>query len=95
MIAFIMQGINMALFATFTSDFTLMIGAALAGVGYGTLLAVFPSITADYYGLKNYGANYGVLYTAWGVSGFIGLWLQLWRLIQPVLTHWLTLSVRQ
>ncbi|MGF1689424.1 OFA family MFS transporter [Photobacterium japonica] len=72
MIAFIMQGINMALFATFTNDFTLMIGAALAGVGYGTLLAVFPSITADYYGLKNYGANYGVLYTAWGVSGFIG-----------------------
>ncbi|KLV08747.1 MULTISPECIES: OFA family MFS transporter [Photobacterium] len=72
MLAFIMQGINMALFASFNSDFTLMIGAALAGVGYGTLLAVFPSITADYYGLKNYGANYGVLYTAWGISGFIG-----------------------
>ncbi|WP_299015494.1 OFA family MFS transporter [uncultured Photobacterium sp.] len=72
MLAFIMQGINMALFASFKTDFTLMIGAALAGIGYGTLLAVFPSITADYYGLKNYGANYGVLYTAWGISGFIG-----------------------
>lgn len=72
MIAFIIQGINMALFASFKTDFTLMIGAALAGIGYGTLLAVFPSIIADYYGLKNYGANYGVLYTAWGISGFIG-----------------------
>ncbi|WP_318442314.1 L-lactate MFS transporter [Photobacterium leiognathi] len=72
MIAFIMQAINMVMFATFKSDFTLIIGAAVAGVGYGTLLAVFPSIIADFYGLKNYGANYGVLYTAWGVSGFIG-----------------------
>ncbi len=72
MIAFVMQGINMVMFATFESEFTLIIGAAVAGVGYGTLLAVFPSIIADFYGLKNYGANYGVLYTAWGVSGFIG-----------------------
>ncbi|WP_297482894.1 OFA family MFS transporter [uncultured Photobacterium sp.] len=72
MIAFVMQGINMVMFATFNSEFTLIIGAAVAGVGYGTLLAVFPSIIADFYGLKNYGANYGVLYTAWGVSGFIG-----------------------
>lgn len=72
MIAFIMQAINMVMFATFDNEFSLMVGAAVAGVGYGTLLAVFPSITADFYGLKNYGANYGVLYTAWGVSGFIG-----------------------
>lgn len=62
----------MALFASFDSSFTLMVGAALAGVGYGTLLAVFPTLTAEFYGLKNYGANFGVLYTAWGVSGFIG-----------------------
>ncbi len=72
MLAFLMQGLNMVLFATYQSDFTLIIGAALTGIGYGTLLAVFPSIIADFYGLKNYGANYGVLYTAWGVSGFIG-----------------------
>ncbi|MDO6705471.1 OFA family MFS transporter [Photobacterium sp. 1_MG-2023] len=72
LIAFVMQAINMVMFATFDNEFSMMVGAAVAGVGYGTLLAVFPSITADFYGLKNYGANYGVLYTAWGVSGFIG-----------------------
>lgn len=72
MLAFIIQGINMLMFATYESDLALTIGAALAGIGYGTLLAVFPTITADFYGLKNYGANYGVLYTAWGISGFIG-----------------------
>lgn len=72
MLAFIIQGVNMMMFASYDNEFTLMIGAAVAGVGYGTLLAVFPSITADFYGLKNYGGNYGILYSAWGVSGFIG-----------------------
>lgn len=71
-IAFCLQGMNMFLFAGYDSNVLLLVGAALAGVGYGTLLAVFPSIMANYYGLKHYGANYGVLYTAWGVGGFIG-----------------------
>lgn len=72
LIAFIMQSINMMLFAVYQDGYTLILGAAITGIGYGTLLAVFPSLIADYYGLKNYGANYGVLYTAWGVSGVIG-----------------------
>ncbi|WP_413113336.1 OFA family MFS transporter [Thaumasiovibrio sp. DFM-14] len=72
MIAFVLQGINMVLFATYDSSIMMMVGAACAGVGYGTLLAVFPSLTTDFYGLKNYGTNFGVLYTAWGISGVIG-----------------------
>lgn len=40
--------------------------------GVRTLLAVFPTLTAEFYGLKNYGTNYGVLYTAWGIGGAIG-----------------------
>ncbi|MGL6312650.1 L-lactate MFS transporter [Vibrio sp. WXL103] len=71
-LAFALQGINMVLFATFTSEFTLIIGTAIAAMGYGTLLAVFPSISSEYYGLKNYGTNYGILYTAWGMGGAIG-----------------------
>ncbi len=72
LLAFLLQGGNMVLFATFESEFTLIIGTAIAAVGYGTLLAVFPSITAEFYGLKNYGTNYGVLYTSWGIGGAIG-----------------------
>lgn len=71
-IALAFQVVNMLLFSQFVSSSSLMIGAALAGIGYGALLAVFPSIMADLYGLKNFGANYGVLYTAWGIGGFIG-----------------------
>ncbi len=72
LLAFLLQGGNMVLFATFDSEFTLIIGTAIAAVGYGTLLAVYPSITAEFYGLKNYGTNYGVLYTSWGIGGAIG-----------------------
>ncbi len=45
--------------------------SAMIGATYGALLAVVPAITKDYYGLKNFGANYGVVYTAWGLGGFM------------------------
>ena len=39
---------------------------------YGTQLSVFASTTADFYGTKNLGTNYGVLFTAWGAAGILG-----------------------
>jgi MFS transporter, OFA family, oxalate/formate antiporter len=45
--------------------------AALVGANYGANLAIFPSITKDYYGLKNFGVNYGLVFTAWGCGGFM------------------------
>ena len=39
---------------------------------YGTQLSVFASATADLYGTRNLGLNYGVLFTAWGVAGIFG-----------------------
>jgi OFA family oxalate/formate antiporter-like MFS transporter len=39
---------------------------------YGTQLSVFASATADLYGTKNLGLNYGVLFTAWGAAGIAG-----------------------
>jgi OFA family oxalate/formate antiporter-like MFS transporter len=45
--------------------------SALIGANYGANLALFPSITKDYYGLKNFGMNYGLVFTAWGVGGFM------------------------
>lgn len=68
----ILQGLNMLAFAFYTSPFTIAIGTAAAGLAYGSLLSLFPSITSDYYGMKNFGLNYGILYTAWGISGAIG-----------------------
>ena len=45
--------------------------SAVIGANYGANLSLFPSITKDYYGLKNFGINYGFVFTAWGVGGFM------------------------
>jgi len=39
---------------------------------YGTQLSVVASTMADFYGTKNLGMNYGVLFTAWGAAGILG-----------------------
>ena len=39
---------------------------------YGTQLSVFASTTADFYGTRHLGMNYGLLFSAWGVAGIIG-----------------------
>ncbi len=39
---------------------------------YGTQLSVNASTTSDFWGTKNAGINYGLLFTAWGVAGVIG-----------------------
>lgn len=49
----------------------LLLLAALVGANYGANLSLFPSITKDYYGLKNFGVNYGLVFTAWGFGGFM------------------------
>jgi OFA family oxalate/formate antiporter-like MFS transporter len=45
--------------------------SALIGANYGANLSLFPSVTKDYYGLRNFGTNYGLVFTAWGVGGFM------------------------
>lgn len=39
---------------------------------YGTQLSVFASTTADFYGTRNLGMNYGILFTSWGTAGILG-----------------------
>ncbi len=49
----------------------LVLLATFIGFNYGSNLCLFPSFAKDYWGLKNYGLNYGTLFTAWGVGGFV------------------------
>ncbi len=39
---------------------------------YGTQLSVNGAAAADFWGTRNAGANYGLLFTAWGVAGILG-----------------------
>ncbi len=76
-ICFVLQAGLVMLLAQATSGSVLanmvvlcLISAAI-GANYGANLSLFPSVTKDYYGLKNFGMNYGLVFTAWGVGGFL------------------------
>ena len=45
--------------------------ATLIGFNFGANLALFPSFAKDLWGMKHFGVNYGVLFTAWGFGGLI------------------------
>jgi OFA family oxalate/formate antiporter-like MFS transporter len=49
-----------------------MLIASLIGFCFGGNFALFPSATADFWGSKNVGKNYGVMFTAYGIAGITG-----------------------
>jgi MFS family permease len=46
----------------------------LVGANYGANLALFPASAKEFFGLKNFGMNYGVLFSAWGAAGLVMPW---------------------
>jgi len=54
-----------------TLPLVIVLLATAIGFNYGANLALFPTFAKDFWGLKNFGINYGVLFTAWGVGGFV------------------------
>jgi nitrate/nitrite transporter NarK len=70
--AFLMQG-ALVLIPLFYGDdsIALLFAVLMIGACYGANLALFPSATKDHFGLKSFGHNYGVMFTAWGVGGLI------------------------
>lgn len=47
-------------------------GMILVGLSFGGFLAIYPALTADYYGTKNLGVNYGLVFTAYGAGAVLG-----------------------
>jgi OFA family oxalate/formate antiporter-like MFS transporter len=68
----LLQAVNMLLFNAYATPPTLALGTAVAGLCYGASFALFPLATGDFYGLRNLGVNYGLMFTAWGVAGVFG-----------------------
>jgi len=46
--------------------------ASLIGFCFGGNFSLFPCVTADFFGSKNVGKNYGVMFTAYGIAGITG-----------------------
>ena len=60
-------------------------GICVVGLCFGGYLALYPAITADLYGTRHLGVNYGWMFSAYGAGGLAG----------PFLAAWLMKVVRQ
>ncbi len=60
------------LFINFGLAYGFIFAAALIGFNYGGSFALFPAITADYFGNARVGSNYGWMFTAYGIAGLAG-----------------------
>jgi len=68
-----LQGVIMILFNWMGGSAGLLyLGAAIIGFNFGGNFSLFPTMTADLFGAKNVGRNYGWVFTAYGVGGIIG-----------------------
>jgi MFS transporter, OFA family, oxalate/formate antiporter len=67
------QGVVMLLFYLMGGTVALLyLAALLIGFNYGGSFALFPMATADMFGARNLGLNYGFVFTAYGVGGIVG-----------------------
>ena len=71
-VIFTIQALNMLMFSNYRSPVSLGFGVAVTGLCYGAAFPIFPSAITDLYGLKNFGVNFGLIFTGWGLGGIIG-----------------------
>ncbi|OHB77553.1 MAG: hypothetical protein A2Z34_05875 [Planctomycetes bacterium RBG_16_59_8] len=50
-------------------------GVCVIGLCFGGFLALYPAVTADLYGTKHLGVNYGLMFSAYGAGGLVGPYL--------------------
>ena len=47
-------------------------GCILIGISFGTFMSIYPGFTADRFGAKHAGVNYGIMFSGFSVAGLMG-----------------------
>ena len=47
-------------------------GFCLIGLSFGTFMGVYPAFTADQFGSRNNCVNYGIMFSGFAASGYLG-----------------------
>ncbi len=66
---------GMGILSVANSDITVYAGIALTGLVFGGFLAVMPALSTLFFGAKNQAANYGVLFTGYGLGAIVALFV--------------------
>jgi OFA family oxalate/formate antiporter-like MFS transporter len=72
LLVFVVQTVNLLFFASYITPALLVLGTMMTGLCYGSCFALFPLTTADFFGMRNFGVNYGLIFLAWGFAGILG-----------------------
>jgi MFS transporter, OFA family, oxalate/formate antiporter len=72
-VMFMLTAVAMSAISVLSLNYlSFFISLAVIAFCFGGFLAVFPTITNEYYGVKNLGANYGIVYQAYGLAALMG-----------------------
>jgi OFA family oxalate/formate antiporter-like MFS transporter len=71
---FAFQAVMMFVLPSLSTESAIALGCGLVGFNFGGNFALFPSATADLFGAKSLGANYGLVFTSYGVAGVAGIY---------------------
>ena len=71
-ISLMQAGMALALIELGSRVWSLELAACWVGFHFGGNLALFPLLTAEYFGTKNLGGNYGLVFTGYGMGGVVG-----------------------
>ena len=79
MIAFSLYLVALLLILRTASSLSMYtVGVSVVGFSYGGYLSLLPARTADCFGTKNVGINYGLVFSAYGVAGVAGPLMGAW-----------------
>ncbi|MBU3956261.1 OFA family MFS transporter [bacterium] len=69
---FIMAGVSAGLTVVGANVAALYLLGSIFGLCFGTWLILYPVIASELFGTKNLGVNYGLLFSSYGIGGFVG-----------------------
>lgn len=55
-----------------------LVAMAFIGLSYGIASGAYPSALAIFFGVAQYGRNFAIIITAWGIAGLLGPWFGGW-----------------
>ena len=72
-VMYLMVIVALGILATHPSKFIFMAVVLTIAAGYGSFLSLVPTVVGQLFGAKNFSANYGLVFQAYGMAAMIGI----------------------
>jgi OFA family oxalate/formate antiporter-like MFS transporter len=69
---YLLSTVSMSLLVYSQSVYSFILAISIVGLCYGGVVTIFPTVTADLFGSKHLGLNFGILFTAFAAAALIG-----------------------